>query len=325
MTNNETPEGSGWLTTIIGGGIPQILLGPAGKAISRLVGATVEIPAAKLDGIAQGIRDKTEARSQISKAIAKRVAELSIDNPDVMERAMNNMLDREYRVQKNKDAVAVIALQDLHENPPNAESEGPSDDFLTKFERYAEDASSDDLRMMFGKILAGEIRNPGTISPATLHFVSMLDGQTAKLIERALPFRIQGQAIILQCVEPELSIPEIIYLEQSGFWTPDNGLTWTLDDNGVAIKPIQTDKFPIAKGSPGIALHGNPGQKVHLEVGVLSKAGLDLANTIQTPLDVQTFSNILLSKHKIDIVKFGICHHDGVVTSMPNPISTLRK
>jgi hypothetical protein len=156
MTNKETPEGSDWLATIIEGGVPQILLGPAGKAISRLVGAAVEIPAARMDSIAQRIRDKTEARSQISQAIAKRVAELSIDDPDVMERAMNNMLDREDRVQKNKDAVAVIAVQDLHENPPNQESEGPSDDFLTKFERYAGDASSDDLRMMFGKILAGE-------------------------------------------------------------------------------------------------------------------------------------------------------------------------
>ncbi len=69
MANEDT--GGSALERVLGGGLPQILLGPAGAAISRLVGATVEIPAAWLEARAQSIRDETEARSLIMKALAE--------------------------------------------------------------------------------------------------------------------------------------------------------------------------------------------------------------------------------------------------------------
>ena len=72
---------------------------------------------------------------------------------------MNSFLKRQFRAQTNKEEIAKIVVEELKSAPPNQDSEGPSDDWLNKFERYAEDASSDDLRLMFAKLLAGEIRN----------------------------------------------------------------------------------------------------------------------------------------------------------------------
>lgn len=53
------------------------------------------------------------------------------------------------------------------------------DDWLDYFEREAEMASSDDLRLAFGKILAGECRRPGSFSKSTLRVLSQLSQETA--------------------------------------------------------------------------------------------------------------------------------------------------
>jgi hypothetical protein len=41
--------------------LPQVLLGPAGAALSRLIGKATDIPAAKLEAQAQKIKDETAA------------------------------------------------------------------------------------------------------------------------------------------------------------------------------------------------------------------------------------------------------------------------
>src|SRR5208283_1459027 len=54
---------------------------------------------------------------------------------------------------------------------------------LNIFERYAEDASSETMRALWARVLAGEIRRPGQFSLRTLRFMSELDATTAKLFE----------------------------------------------------------------------------------------------------------------------------------------------
>lgn len=56
-----------WLEVLADGGLPQIIAGPAGKAISRLVGATIEIPAAYIDGYAQTSEIKTRPKVNLHK------------------------------------------------------------------------------------------------------------------------------------------------------------------------------------------------------------------------------------------------------------------
>ena len=82
-----------------------------------MIGATIEIPAAWLDGIAQDTKDKTSAKSALSKALANKISSVAVEDDAILERAMNSMLGRAYRSQINKEEVAKIALQNLVENP----------------------------------------------------------------------------------------------------------------------------------------------------------------------------------------------------------------
>ena len=155
--------------------LPKILLGPAGIAISRLIGSVTDIPAAWLEQQAQGIKDATAARSHLTQALATQTAKTAVTDPEIMERATANIVATAYRRQINKEAVALKTIKNLQADPPPEQGDGPSEDWLANFERYAEEAPSDQLRTLFARLLAGEIRKPSGISPMTLHFMSMLD------------------------------------------------------------------------------------------------------------------------------------------------------
>lgn len=275
-----------------------MLAGPAGNAISRLLGAAVDIPAAYLRGFSQRADDQTEARSYISQQIAKRAAERAVEDPKIMDRAMNNMLLRSYRVQENKDEIAAITIEDLQAEPPSSSSPGPSDDWMMKFERYAEDATSKDLRMMFAKLLAGEIRKPGTISPATLHFASMLDAETARLIERALTVYALDAACVIGFLSPKMTISEIVTLEQSGFWTPEKQFTIKCGSNGI---------FGFGVGVDGkmVAVKGTPNKEIRFETAIVSRAGKDLAKIVNKEFDMAAFSKSLKQHEDIKEVYYG--------------------
>ena len=154
---------------------------PAFRALSYLIGSILDIPAAWLEQQTQRIKDKTAACSEVTQALATQTAKTAVTDPEIMERAKTAMVGQFYRRQVNKEAVAMKTIKNLQADPAPEHSDGPSEDWLAKFERHAEDASSDQLRSLFAKLLAGEIRNPGAISPRTLHVISMLDQETATL------------------------------------------------------------------------------------------------------------------------------------------------
>ena len=310
--------GKNWLESLIGGGLPQLLAGPAGKAISRLVGAGIEIPAAYLDKFAQGIRDNTEARSEISRAIARQAAALAVNDPDLMDRALNSMLNRSYRTQVNKDAIAANAMRELVDNPPAPESAGPSESWLSRFERYAEDASSDDLRLMFGKLLAGEIRQPGAISPTTLHFASMLDENTAKIIEKVLPVCIIGGAALIEALDPKISIPQVAYIEQAGFCSAGKTVKFVIGADGLLISPVTQTEY-------GFAIQGEPNTEIRVQAAILSHAGADLFKIVGRDFDFQALANFMLTRSGVKRFHYGKMVRSGTTTTMPEPTELFRR
>lgn len=290
-----TDGGTSLVSLFSDGGLPQILLGPAGNSISRLLGIPIDILSAWGERVSQGIRDKTEARSRISKVFAEEVAQRAVGDPEIMERAMNNMLSRQYKIQENKDAIVGVAISDLKNNSVDINSAGPSEDFLNRFERHAEDATSDELRLMYGRILSGEIRKPGSISPATLHFVSMLEQETTGLIQRLLPYSFseKGGGVILDLIEPALSVAEEARLEQCNFCTPRKQISFHLSDQGTHVLRIGNGK--------AIFLFGSPHKKVKYTAAILSIEGRDLVKILNVDFDIQAFADFTL-KHK-DVYK----------------------
>jgi hypothetical protein len=115
--------------------------------------------------------------------------------PDIADRAATHFVEEILGKQENREEVMRAAMEELaSEGPTPAEerlAEHPSidEDWLNSFSRYAELASSDRLRAVFGKVLAGEIRRPGAFSFFALDLLSKIGQREAALIARIAPFR----------------------------------------------------------------------------------------------------------------------------------------
>ena len=160
-------------------GIPKALIPTSLKALDRLISAGVDIPVAWLAQRKAKIEAQTEAYKAVETSIAKAAADLAGADQDTVERAMAVLVRKEYRKQTNREAVAAAMIDDLHDQaaPTDAQTATPNpadldDDWLNVFERYAEDASTERMQKLWGRVLAGEVRKPGRYSIRTLLFLS---------------------------------------------------------------------------------------------------------------------------------------------------------
>jgi hypothetical protein len=207
-------DGAGWIDNL---NLPRVLAGPAGEALARLVGNVADIPSEYLENIAQGIRDKREARTAVSKALSKAVSDKIATDERLVERAMQSYLARELRSQVNKEEIAKKAIEHLAEtSSTDDKSEAPDDDWMNIFEQYAANASSEKLRELWARILAKQIRLPRTFSLRTIRFVSELDADTARLFEKYAPRVANGEFLAKPTPLEGTIFMELMSLEHAG-------------------------------------------------------------------------------------------------------------
>jgi hypothetical protein len=154
-------------------------------AIGALIGDLTAVPRAWLRRYAQEVDDTTAARSFVSRELEKRVAEQAGSDPETMNAAMEVMLPSAVKKARNRVQVAELAVSFFAEAAAEDTTSGqdpsaPDADWIDKFTRFAEDASSERLQDLFARILAGEVRRPGSYSLSTLRVVSELDKSLAE-------------------------------------------------------------------------------------------------------------------------------------------------
>jgi hypothetical protein len=151
------------------------------KAISGLLGGLTSIPTAWLRRSAQSVDDTTAGRSAVAAILAKGVAENALQDPVVMQAAAEIYVPNIIRKARNKVQVAQLAVEHASEyEADGADAVAPDDDWMNAFMRFSEDASSERLQDMFGRILAGQVVRPGSFTLATLRIVAELDQSIAQ-------------------------------------------------------------------------------------------------------------------------------------------------
>ena len=169
------------------------------SSIDRLLGSAVDVLSAPLEGVARRERARQDAQVALIAALGEQQLQQLHDSPDFAEQALKQHLKITVRREENKKETVRLAIEDLQSTPPsddqsNAGSDELDPDFLNRFERYAEDATSEQLRERWGRVLASEIRSPGTFSGKVMRVVDELDASTAAAFERLCAHRI-GDAI----------------------------------------------------------------------------------------------------------------------------------
>ncbi|CAN7309728.1 DUF2806 domain-containing protein [Pararhizobium sp. LjRoot238] len=295
------------LAGVAEGGLPQLIAGPAGKAISRLVGAAVEIPAAWLEQKAQTIRDETEARSKVMQVLSEKAAELGIQDERLLGRGLDNLLGRAFREQENREAVAVKVVEQLSEEPAQPGSEGPSDDWLNVFEQHAAKASSEELRETWARVLAGEIRKPNAFSLKTLQFLSVLDKETALAAEALLSRVVDINGALIG----EVSGETFMMMQKAR----EAGLIGQLDIDTIVTVDVREDGLRIhAMGDVAIVARADPGSQYKFECTTISTTAMQVYPIVRpkpSEAAIELFIQELKGKPVIKTIERGRIVRDG--------------
>ena len=198
--------GTNLLTTL---DLPASVVKNAYKALGQLSSAAIEWPVAYFEGKAAETRAETEARLKIIRTDADQIARQLEVNPEYVRRAGNKFAEKIIREQINLDEISAIAVNELKkvesdssvnqgtsesdkEEPANSSDQDVNnneettinEDWLNNFETEARQKSTEDMQLRFGRILAGEIRQPGSYSIKSIKLLGELDQNIASLFKK---------------------------------------------------------------------------------------------------------------------------------------------
>ena len=175
--------------------IPELFKLNTIKAIDRLCASVIDIPAVYLEGVVKQKRAEIEGRVKLTQESTKQIAQQIKIPEEYVKNAGKKFAHRVVREQMNLDTIAENAVKELEEenntktNRTGNDKSSPqqkiiNDDWLNNFEKEARYKSTKEMQQLFGRILAGEIKQPGSYSIKAVKALSELDPAVAKLFKQ---------------------------------------------------------------------------------------------------------------------------------------------
>ena len=122
---------------------------------------------------------------------------LLLGNIPIEDRADSRASYQERKRQANIESITASAASELADESA-VPDEAPDDDWISRFFGAAQDVSTAEMQQLWGRILSGEIKRPGTFSLKTLDFVRNMTRSDAELLERLSRFSLTygGDAVV---------------------------------------------------------------------------------------------------------------------------------
>lgn len=154
----------------------------------------------------------------------------------------------------------------------------PTEDWLYRWKDYASAVTSEELQTLWGQVLAGEVKSPGQYSIRFMNFLHNLSQEEAKLIEKAMPFIVDGMVYreATDLLEREgLAFSQILQLQELGVLSgvESIGLSRTYKSNGVQGLAQLLSSHNLAIG----ARHTDPNVGLELPAYIVTSLGKQLA------------------------------------------------
>ena len=163
-------------------GIPAPIQRGFLKALGRFCGALVDLPAVWLEGVVDNIRATTDARRVLRIEAAKALAKGFRSDSNLAARAYAQNAAKILGEQVTIEDVLGVTIRELNGSKGDVSPERePDDEWLTTFRSEASRRSSAEMKEAFGRILSGELQNPGTFSIRAVRNLGEMDTATASL------------------------------------------------------------------------------------------------------------------------------------------------
>ena len=173
----------------------------------------------------------------------------------------------------------------------------PDPDWTARFFNCAQDISSEDMRKIWAKILAGEVERPGKTSLRTMETLRNMTKRDAELFERIAGFIIGSEFIFYNYNDTSygaIDFDDILHLEDCGLIKAQGlirKIRWKNEENPV---------FTYRDGA--LMITGDPiaGKTLEIPVCAFTTAGKELSQVVQGTKQMeylQYFSRFLQSRN----------------------------
>ncbi|RLQ88905.1 DUF2806 domain-containing protein [Notoacmeibacter ruber] len=281
-------------------------------AKSRTIAALDFIGASKLMGRFRKTYTETDQAAREKYALdqltmaAVRTLETKLENDEeAAAEFLNSALGTQIRRKENVLGATAAAIEDLS-NRTTDEGEADeaaeiSDAFMDRWERYAEGATTDELKERWGAILSKEIRKPGSISPATMRVVDELDKSLADLFQ-SLFSAIAMNRIIQDLMEVTVSLDKWQQLTAAGLVIHAAGGTSMIlsplpvgGDRRVFLRSMRPIKgtLPVVEIPKAVNRPPLTGGRLQFKAIALTTAGVEIHEALGDRQGYERFSALL--------------------------------
>lgn len=212
--------------------------------------------------------------------------EPKLDLSKLAESVANSDFSESIRRERNI-ASSILVAEDILSQDRQEPSDKPiDDDWLYSWRDYAGRVSAFELQDLWGRILAGEVKQPGTYSMRTLEFLKGLSKSEAELISKAAKFVIGGRIYrkkdeLLQ--KEGLIFSHLLFLQDIGVLSgvESIGLSTTYKSQAV-------DKFflPLIANNKILLLeHEDKDKTIKAEAYLLTQVGTEVLKLASFQVD----------------------------------------
>lgn len=194
--------------------------------------------------------------------------------PAIEQTAERNARADAIRREISLSKAVMYAEEELAQDPAEPSSNTVSDDWLLRWRECAANVSSDELQSLWGKVLAGEVKNPGRYSLRTLEFLRNLSQDEAKAIEKLSPFVVndvvfRGDKVFLE--SEGISFSLLLAMQELGIVSGVDALgleiTWS------SIAPDRFERALVSYGRVLMVKHNDPTKKLKLQIYQVTNLG----------------------------------------------------
>lgn len=230
-------------------------------------------------------------------------------NPSLEDRTQERVNFQEAKKQLNIENVTAFAAEELKNEPPVTE-EPLDEDWTTRFFKIAEEVSNEEMQALWGKILAGEIKQPKTYSLRTLELIRNLSKTEANTFMKVANFAIKsGGANFLFTTNDEkllsktynIHYGDIALLTEIGLIQPGTFVSYQIVQSETDTQRVFTSGNIVV-----IAKVKANTPTIQMPVNVFTNAGNELIKLINPnpPFDYLTAVAKSIKSENVD-VKYG--------------------
>lgn len=260
-----------------------------------------------IEDIESGRRDISELSMDLGLAKDAQLKPLSFERREpilniveALDHGKANVISDAVRRDINTSGSIIYAEEALCNDPDPAPDATVDDDWLYRWRDYTGEVSDADLQKIWGRLLAGEVKTPGTYSLRTLDFLRNLSHSEASLIAKVSAIVTDGFIWRPDDNSYAVAFDELLDLQEMGFLigVDSIGLHFTLTKNiesdGSWVSVLQShDKCIVVRGSANTR-----DEKLQVNVISVSRMGnqiLGLGDFKADPVYLKKFGKFISS------------------------------